>query len=234
MKTMTLLDGGGMARAAPHSNAVQRAPATRPYPRSVRDDVLVERNKLLEMQNRELQLTVRRLRQLAFVDGLTALANRRCFELTLRSEVRRASRTGSPLSLILCDADHFKPLNDTFGHQTGDAVLSMIGGVLRAHCRRAGDLAARYGGEEFALLLPGTALRDAIDMAERVRRSVEVLAVPAPDAAAGRTAITVSLGVTTSHSRTPCAPSCLINAADAALYRAKEAGRNRTRYQLTA
>lgn len=213
--------------------------AKRPRAAAVRDlaarrahDVLAEKNRLLELQNKELQHTVHRLRRLAYVDRLTGLANRHGFELMLHSEIRRASRAGAPLALLLCDVDHFKRLNDTFGHQTGDSVLGTLGGILSGYCRRAGDLGARYGGEEFALLLPGAAFQEAMGIAERLRRRVEGLSIQSAERVLGR--ITLSIGVTTFHSRTPCSPSELIRAADEALYRAKEAGRNRTRYQSIA
>lgn len=228
MKTTTLRkEETGMPDAGDSFTKPSRAGAPRAARRA--RDLLAERNRLLELQNKELQLTVHRLRRLAYVDNLTGLANRHGFALMLRSEIRRASRDGIPLALLLCDVDHFKRLNDELGHQAGDAVLSALGRVLSGYCRRAGDLAARYGGEEFALVLPGAAFQDAMGIAERLRRSVEGFLIrKAQQAYSG---ITLSIGVTTFHSRTPCSPSALVRAADEALYRAKNVGRNRTRYE---
>ena len=189
-----------------------------------------ERNRLLEHQNRELRLAVLRLRRLVYVDDLTGLANRRHFEDALHAEIRRASRDAAPLSLVLCDVDFFKRCNDTFGHEGGDAVLRKLGEVLRGFCRRAGDVAARYGGEEFALLLPGVSTSDAIHIGECLRRSVAALTIRCKDIV-HPSQVTISVGVTTFHAVTPCTPSTLVRAADAGLYRAKSAGRNRTVFQ---
>jgi diguanylate cyclase (GGDEF)-like protein len=184
----------------------------------------------LEAQNRELRLTVERLERLVFVDELTGLANRRCFDTALETEIRRAARELQPLALILCDIDRFKRHNDRFGHRSGDVVLELIGGVLQGYCRRAGDCAARYGGEEFALILPQTRGEDARAIAEEIRGEVESLSL---DTATGANSsrITISIGVTTFVSASICPTGSLVDAADRALYRAKNAGRNRTRFE---
>jgi diguanylate cyclase len=180
----------------------------------------------LELENRHLRLTVRRLRQLAYLDGLTGLANRRHFEAVLASEVRRTARGDGHLSLLFCDIDHFKRINDRCGHASGDNVLQALGPVLRSHCRRAGDLAARYGGEEFVVLLPGVRAKEAIAIAQRLRGSVRDLSVPC-ERHGDPLRITVSVGVAARGPGAPRSPCELIRAADAALYRAKRAGRNR-------
>lgn len=204
---------------------MQRSRAAAVYDLAARRarDTLADRNRELEEQNRQLEITVRRLRKLAYVDALTGLANRRHFEFALHSEVRRARRAGASIAVALCDVDHFKRFNDTHGHPAGDMVLELLGATLREHCRRAGDLSARYGGEEFALLLPGTAGSEAMGIAERVRDSVAQLALPG-SCGAGR--VTVSIGVAAFSSHTPRGPSELVHAADSALYAAKAAGRN--------
>lgn len=193
-------------------------------------DEVAERCRVLEQQNRHLTLTILRLTRLAYVDGLTGLANRRCLEMALDNEIRRALRTATPLTFMLCDVDHFKVFNDRFGHQFGDVVLREVGEMLCRHCRRAGDIAARYGGEEFALLLPGTGSSETIGVAERLRRSVADLSFR-PGGRGARERITISVGVTTFHPSAICDPMDIVYAADMALYRAKEAGRNRTKYQ---
>jgi len=201
-----------------------------PWEEGTHEPDIAERARALEQQNQRLQLTVRHLKRLAYVDGLTGLGNRRFFDLTLSLEIRRACRSATPLALILCDVDHFKRFNDTFGHQYGDAVLCLLSEILCMGCRRAGDAAARYGGEEFALLLPGIGPAESLAVAERLRHAVERLplqrgAVPG---------VTISIGVTSFHSTTPCLPSDVFRAADAALYQAKNSGRNCTKYQAIA
>jgi diguanylate cyclase (GGDEF)-like protein len=195
--------------------------------------VLADRNRFLEQQNRQLKLTVRRLSRLVFVDGLTGLANRRYFEMALDTEIRRASRARTPLTVVICDVDHFKQYNDTFGHQCGDVVLVKLSEAIRRFCRRAGDVAARYGGEEFALLFPGVGSWETIAVAQRLRRSVAALEIQ-HGACAKLKHITISVGVTTFRSASPCSASDVVQAADRALYRAKEAGRNRAKYQAIA
>lgn len=189
-----------------------------------------DRNRLLEEQNRALRLTVLRLRRLVHVDSLTGLANRRWLDRALQAEIRRAAREAAPLGLVLCDVDFFKRCNDAFGHAGGDAVLAKLGEVLRASCRRAGDVAARYGGEEFALLLPQVGIGDAIHVGETLRRKVAGLSLTGTKSP-GPVGITVSVGVTAFHAATPCRPADMLRSADSALYRAKTGGRNRTEFR---
>ena len=171
-----------------------------------------------------LQEANRRLADMANSDGLTGLANKRSFDEHLTRELARADRYRSALALVMLDVDHFKRFNDTWGHLTGDEVLKAVGQVLRTTVR-ASDVAARYGGEEFAVILPETDLAGGLVLAERVRERVEALRVPGPE---GPVSVTVSLGIAAVRG-----PGCrelgqtLVGAADAALYRAKDAGRNR-------
>jgi diguanylate cyclase (GGDEF)-like protein len=163
----------------------------------------------------------RSLEELATTDALTGLKNRRKFDITIDVEWRRAARSGTPLALLLIDADHFKVFNDTFGHQPGDHALAAIASCIDSAVRRAGDCAARYGGEEFAVLLPGRSADEALAVAESIRTGVERLR-PEP------VTLTVSVGVV---SLTPTAAmhwTGLMEAADKALYAAKAAGRNRS------
>lgn len=166
------------------------------------------------------------LQRLATRDGLTGVANRRCFDETLAAEWRRCMREVRPLSLVLLDVDHFKRYNDVFGHLGGDACLKTIASTLLHACHRSTDLAARYGGEEFAAILPGTTAAGALNVAERIRANVATLQMPHPgNASAG--CVTVSLGAATLVPDRTLHLDGLIDAADRALYAAKHAGRNR-------
>ena len=190
-----------------------------------------EQNHALEIRCAQLESTVRRLKQLAYIDSLTGLANRRYFDRVLDEEIRRACRLKLPLTLILCDVDHFKRYNDIFGHQHGDTVLKKLGELLRSCVKRAGDVVARYGGEEFALLLPGVGPMHSLHFAERLRLAVRNLEVANSSAARCSQTLSMSLGVTTHHRISPCMPGDVVGAADVALYRAKNDGRNCIRYQ---
>jgi diguanylate cyclase (GGDEF)-like protein len=163
-----------------------------------------------------------RAQRLATTDGLTGLMNRRSLDAQLQARLREAQRYRRKLSLVLIDVDHFKRVNDTYGHPAGDAVLEGVAAVLRDQAR-ATDLAARYGGEEMALVLPETDEGGARAIAERVRAAV-AQAQHATDQ--GSIRVTVSLGVATTPDDGETAEG-LIEAADRALYRAKQAGRDR-------
>ena len=169
----------------------------------------------LALRNARLLAEVQRL---AAVDELTSLANRRTFETTLHREVARAVRTGEDLSLLLLDIDHFKQVNDRHGHPMGDAVLRYVGRVL-ATLGREVDLPARYGGEEFAVILPSCPPDEAVRVAERLRQGIAGDNAPL--------AVTASVGVS-ALPRHAATAEALIKAADAALYQAKQGGRNRT------
>ncbi len=164
--------------------------------------------------------------RLATTDGLTGLLNRRTLNAQLAARLREAHRYRHPLSFVLLDIDHFKKVNDTFGHPAGDAVLRGVAAVAQAQARET-DAVARYGGEEIALVLPETDAAGARTIAERLRAAVEASEHPTER---GRLRCTVSIGVATLPlARAPAGgdADALIEAADAALYRAKKAGRNR-------
>ncbi len=165
------------------------------------------------------------LKTLASTDSLTGLPNRRQFDATLHKEWRRALRDATPLALLMIDVDRFKPLNDRFGHQVGDAFLARVGQVIHANVRRAGDMAARYGGEEFAVVLPGTAAAGALEIAEHIRRAVA--ATPTADLVDGGHPLTVSIGVAATVALAGGGSATLVHSADSALYQAKRNGRNR-------
>ncbi|MDW8337088.1 MAG: diguanylate cyclase [Tepidimonas sp.] len=168
------------------------------------------------------------LRALAFVDGLTGVANRRQFDERLAIEWARAQRHGSALSLVLIDVDHFKAYNDHYGHQAGDDALRRVAVCLREHVRRGTDLVARYGGEEFACLLPDAALPQARALAGQLLQAVRALAIPHRHGGVGGV-LTVSLGVATRQgaAQPGWRPALLLGLADAQLYEAKHQGRAR-------
>lgn len=161
-------------------------------------------------------------------DPLTGIGNRRLFEENLGIEVRRASRNGTPVSLIEVDIDNFKEFNDWHGHVVGDQCLVRVATVLAACARRPGDLAARLGGDEFALILGETGAQAARRIAETARRAVAALEMRFGPM---DTLLTASVGVATLESRRTDGQQILFEAADRALYRAKSGGRNRVEHE---
>ncbi|KQS64891.1 diguanylate cyclase [Modestobacter sp. Leaf380] len=161
------------------------------------------------------------------LDPVTGLPNRRGWEEALQREWERCAREGTPLGLVVVDVDHFKQVNDTFGHAAGDRALVVVAGLLSAALRRPGDLAARIGGDEFALLLPGTDAEGTASTASRLLADARRARAAAPDDAA-EAGLTVSVGVHCTRPRTAGAAetAAAVSAADAALYRAKAAGRD--------
>ncbi len=171
----------------------------------------------------ELRRSNRLLLELAQTDPLTRLCNRRSLTEMLENELNRCQRNATPCSLIMADIDHFKQVNDQYGHQAGDDVLVTVADLLREQLRPY-DLAARYGGEEFCLVLPETSLTQAEEVAERIRKRVENYTFK------GATAdlhLTISLGVATLSGESEQSENKLIRLADEALYLAKNNGRNR-------
>lgn len=176
------------------------------------------------------QLTVKRqadaLRALTLTDSLTGVANRRAFSERMDNEWRRAVRTGLPISLILADVDHFKMYNDHYGHQAGDACLSQAAHAMGRAANRAQDLVARYGGEEFAVLLPETDAHGAACVAQRVLDELAALGM-AHAVSPTSPLLTVSMGIASLVPDRSGSSAALIRSADALLYQAKAAGRNR-------
>jgi diguanylate cyclase (GGDEF)-like protein len=177
---------------------------------------------------RELKRRIDELREAvheSLTDDLTGLPNRRAFDVRFSNRVRDLQRLGGQLGLVLLDLDNFKNINDTYGHPQGDVVLRAAAGVLRDTSREI-DNPARYGGEEFALLLPGTDLQGAYELAERVRRGIDALNIPLLDGS-GMLRVTASCGVG-SMPETRGDPEPLVAAVDAALYEAKRSGKNKS------
>ncbi len=177
---------------------------------------LARRNEELDQRNEQLLAQAFRLEELATHDSLTGAINRRKFNEMIDIEFERVRRYGRPLSFVILDIDHFKRVNDTLGHEAGDQVLVSLAQLLRDGIRTV-DTLARWGGEEFVLLLPQVSLSGAADLAERLRLDVRARRLPAD--------VTVSCGV--AEHRPPETPDDLFARADAALYRAKDEGRDR-------
>jgi len=173
----------------------------------------------------KLEAAYRQVQELAQQDSLTGLANRRRFDQGLDAEWRRGYRTVHPLALLMVDIDHFKSINDTYGHRAGDCCLQAIAATLRQVARRPGDVVARYGGEEFALLLPDVEIATALVMAEGLCMKVRELKI---EAGIGRVLqVTVSVGVASQMPDKSLRADVLVEAADQALYAAKQSGRDR-------
>jgi diguanylate cyclase (GGDEF)-like protein len=173
----------------------------------------------LEKEKTELLRAREQMRHFAEHDDLTGLVNHRIVIERLRSEVDRSRRQGVPLSIVMVDLDHFKTVNDTYGHATGDAVLKEVGAVFERSVRSY-DWVGRYGGEEFLLILPGTTFTDARKRAEQMRLTLQATEI-VDNGSLIR--VTASLGVASGFPRDY---ESLIRAADSALYRAKNSGRN--------
>ncbi|MBY0578359.1 MAG: GGDEF domain-containing protein [Burkholderiales bacterium] len=172
------------------------------------------------------RLRISELTDHAHIDGLTGLYNRRWLDNTLARLLQQARKDGLPLTILLADIDGFKEYNDAHGHQGGDRALIAVSEVLKAAARPY-DFPTRYGGEEFLILLQNTTIEGGIALAERIRHAVEVKSVVTAEGAP-LPGITLSIGVATNLSHVM--PASLISAADAQLYRAKRAGKNRVCY----
>lgn len=173
----------------------------------------------------------RMLEHLAHMDGLTELANRRRFDEVYASEWQRASRHAHTISVALLDIDCFKQYNDHYGHPAGDRALRSVARVARNAMRRPCDFAARYGGEELVLLMPETDAAQALYVAEGIREAVAQLLIPHEQSIASPV-LSVSIGGATLPLVGQETAQALFDAADAALYRAKEAGRNRVNWRM--
>ena len=160
------------------------------------------------------------------VDQLTQIANRRRFDETMTLEINKAKRTGTILSVLLLDIDHFKFYNDTYGHLEGDSCLKKVAAALSTSLKRPKDLAARWGGEEFACLLPNTNAKGAQNVAEVLREAIQNLSIPHKSSPVNEV-VTVSVGVVASNPMDDNSFDNLLKRADEALYQAKESGRNR-------
>lgn len=175
---------------------------------------------------RQLQAANQELDRLSKTDALTLLSNRRHFDAYLNQEWHRLMRRQAPISLVLADVDHFKLFNDTYGHAEGDRCLVKIAQAMQQGSKRPADLGARYGGEEFAMVLPDTNAAGAIQVVERVRRTLDRMAIPHPTSPVGDI-VTLSFGIATLIPQPGQRLEALIRRADEAMYVAKAMGRNR-------
>lgn len=180
-----------------------------------------------------LSRKTRQLEMLAQQDGLTRVANRRFFDASLSKEWARGQRNQSPLSLVMIDIDHFKSINDNFGHQEGDDCLRKLTQLVSRQIKRPADLFARYGGEEFVLLLPDTPLEGACQLAESLRAGIEAGFAQAAAECGKGPRVTASFGCATLVPAEEGAAEALLRLADQSLYLAKAQGRNRVQPPAT-
>ncbi|PCJ31983.1 MAG: diguanylate cyclase response regulator [Gammaproteobacteria bacterium] len=201
---------------------------TKPVESVVLNAKLRAMQRLVNMRE-QLQKANYDLRMMTVKDGLTGIANRRYFDEVLAKEIKRAGRTEKPLSLVMCDIDFFKPYNDNYGHQAGDSCLKYVAITMAKVSKRPGDLVARYGGEEFGIILPETDNDGALAIAESIRTAINKLNLSHGYSAVADH-ITISSGVATiqldNDGDDKIVASKLIKAADKALYKAKDLGRN--------
>lgn len=179
----------------------------------------------LEHIQQQLLLVNKELQSQANLDSLTNIANRRCFDQTLLSEIQRATRSQQPLSLIICDIDYFKLYNDNHGHRQGDHALKQVAHALHSLCKRQGDLAARYGGEEFAIVLPSIDKTHCLKFAKLLQQQISQLKIPHPNSNVADY-LTISIGCYSCKPDQNTTADMMILAADSALYMAKNSGRN--------
>lgn len=178
-------------------------------------------HKLLDL-SQKLEDANRKLKEIAFLDGLTGIPNRRHFDIAFRSIVKQARRTGTLLSVIMIDIDHFKAYNDTYGHLQGDECLKNAATILKNSLLRPTDFVARYGGEEFIAALPEADQNGAEEVAKRIHAAFESVRIPHDKGIGG--IVTVSMGITTVSGHE--ADVFIVEYADEALYTAKSSGRN--------
>lgn len=191
----------------------------------LQNDLLSQEIKERQRAEAELQKANQELHRLATLDGLTQVANRRCFEEYFNLEWRRLQREKAPLSFILCDVDYFKLYNDTYGHLAGDSCLKQIAQAINDTLKRPADLVARYGGEEFAIILPNTTIEGAVHVAELVQQNIKKLQIIHSKSSASEF-VTLSIGISCVIPQLSLAPLQLIDITDEALYAAKAQGRN--------
>jgi two-component system, cell cycle response regulator len=193
------------------------------YPRDFSLPPLMMQSLLLLLTLVAVALETTRLFQQAVYDGLTGLYIRRYFDLRLAEEESRIKRYGGKLAILMLDIDHFKGVNDRYGHHEGDNVLRDVADIVKASVRQELDSPCRYGGEEFVVIMPDTDLSGALILAERIRESVQNHIVPGPE---GDFSVTLSGGIAFMDQQCIIPRIGLLKKADSALYRAKENGRN--------
>ncbi len=180
---------------------------------------------VIKFYNKRLNDAYEKIKKQAIYDGLTGMLNRREFKKRLEKEFNRAKRNNHPISLIMCDIDHFKNYNDTYGHQMGDEVLKKVAKSILNSIKRPGDFCARYGGEEFAVVLPETEINGALHIAKKIKERINNLNITHKNSQVGK--LTISMGVASENNFSINTYEDLIMKADRALYKAKENGRNK-------
>jgi diguanylate cyclase (GGDEF)-like protein len=186
---------------------------------------LEQKNQQLAKAYAQVERSNQILEGLSYLDPLTGIANRRQFEEIVERELKRAVREQQPLGVAMIDIDHFKMLNDTYGHGAGDDCLRSVAKTMTAELHRPGDIVARYGGEEFVLILPKSDREGAAAAAETLRAAIEARGIP--NEGAPRSVVTVSVGVAAMIPPPDMTSADLVARADAALYASKRDGRNR-------
>ncbi|MCG8609433.1 MAG: diguanylate cyclase [Pseudomonadales bacterium] len=186
------------------------------------------RSKLIQI-TRDYEEANEHLKKLVDIDGLTGIANRRYLDRYLAHEVARCQRSAQSLTVIMCDVDHFKAYNDFYGHLQGDDCLKSVANALGTVSRRTTDLVARYGGEEFAVMMVGVEREDVRAIAESIRLAVMDLAIPHAKSSIADV-VTLSVGVFVDVPKIGTTPSDFLKRADAALYQAKQSGRNKVHF----
>ncbi|MDQ0154780.1 diguanylate cyclase [Robertmurraya andreesenii] len=199
---------------------------SQPIPSYQKEDELFELVQNVDLMRKELSNSIHTLEQKVNFDELTGLYNRRFFNEFMVREWESAMEYAEPFSLIICDIDHYKSYNDTFGHLAGDECLRTISKLLQSYNHDPLNLAARYGGEEFAIILLLRTEEEALVVAEEIRKGIEDLQIPHP-ASPTSSYVTVSLGVATIVPTESMVPNNIIQLADEAMYKSKQNGRNR-------
>jgi diguanylate cyclase (GGDEF)-like protein len=197
------------------------------------DQILDQQLTALRQQNAKLESENQELRRLANTDALTQTANRRLFDQRLQQEWQRLMREHLWCSLILLDIDYFKRYNDVYGHQAGDKCLALVAQTIKTAIKRPADLLARYGGEEFAIILPNTDLAGAVAVADRIQTAIRTQAIPHKSSPVSDR-LSVSMGITSQVPNRDSSTEMLVARADAALYTAKQSGRDRYYQYLDA
>jgi diguanylate cyclase (GGDEF)-like protein len=179
-----------------------------------------------------LKKEVNQLSELVSTDTLTGLYNYRHFSSSITQEIERSQRTGQATTLMMLDADHFKKVNDTWGHEVGNQALKLIAQCITNNIRKL-DIPCRYGGEEFAVIFPSTDIDVSIQVAERVRTAVENAVFNTGDTKNSTTSVTISIGISSYQGQQDDSWQKLVERADQELYRAKQEGRNRVCHSAT-
>lgn len=179
----------------------------------------------------ERKIAEEKVFNLSRMDGLTDIPNRRYFDEFLNNEWKRCARLKLPIALAIIDIDHFKLLNDTYGHQAGDECLRKVGTLLKNFAHRPGDLCARYGGEEFAIIFANTPINNVLEITHKLLDDIRLLNIPNQESPV-MPILTASIGLATLYPDTQTHEKDLIKAADMLLYSAKERGRNQVVYKL--